>query len=544
MYKIILYKNCIVTSSYTEVFRSQQLLDSYLGSLINKTTETEIFPINYNIQGTIKLTLNKFSQTEILDLFTYNYMKITSTETRPTLKLYMIITNIRTDNTLIYFDYIIDCWHTYMGEWSIRYGLLTNCLRTNEYSEIKEYDYPLDYITNKSLTLHKEDYTDSLCIIAEMSIFDLATAGQSNSISNWVNILGFLDTTDRTIRYTLNQYEVDKCIQVLTTKQNKKELQYSYLADKYYFKIVNLYVVPFVWVCNNIGDTNWHIPFNTTYDYIRGNFISGDQYKLYSLYEYTLLKDKKIRSYGFFSSQFSYNFNNNDMKIKIYSYNDNYNFKLYINSNDGFNEITNLFKYELNFDVSDASVLVQQEIEKKLQNVYGMQQKVNGYTDILAGTAKIGLGATEIAGGFMSGNPLLSARGGSNIIGGFSQQVNGITNIDVANTKIESANKNKYINSFAVNNENIAIINAMFGICYLYISNNDILNKDEVDNITSIIGYKVNTILTSIKNTITDNYDVLKFNTIVIRGCNTNVNDVITSILTNGVKIWYTATIE
>lgn len=553
MYTLTLYKNCIINADYNEVFRDTTLLEEYLSSLINWTTE--IKPINYDINGTIKLNIISFSPTEIMNLFTFNYMKVISNDTNPNLKLYLIITNVYTTDRIINIEYVLDVWHTYNTDWDIRYGLMSNCLHYEKYSEIEECDYPLDYMTASNLQLVNHNNPavgERRHIYVLLQTYDLSNG---DNIKDRISIGGFL--LDGHEEYV----SVDDINETLNALNNQTIYQNFEFPDVYhpddstkgvysYFDIVKIYVIPAsycdttitksneYWIHEFIGATE--SPNHRRRFAIRHcTFFNNNKPEM--VYSVHLQPNKYIRSYGTFNSQIPYKYNGNIQTINIECICNSYDFKLYMNSCDGYIDITEDFRYDLNYNIKSKELLTNQEIERKMQTTKGIVGIVNNVANIASSVMGLNLGYHTMQG---SGTSQIAwARGQQQIANSGSNIVGSVGNIVIEAQNIKYTNMEKYKNSYVCNNEKTVTTTSVYALCTMEIIYP--INDIEVMNTINIIGFSVNAIINHIKTVQEFNpipeirYDIIKYSNVSIRGCNNIINTSIANILTNGTKIWY-----
>lgn len=577
--KIQLYSNCILTERYTEVFRTQALLESYLATLDSPLIqEIDIEDTYTKIVGTLCLDITQFSsdgetvESEI-KYKTFNYIKFTDLASNNNRVSYAFVSSFSFANGLLVINYVQDIWHTYLGTWSLRKSLLTNCRNVGDYpNEIHDYELPLDYITNYPLSLVStvEETNFNKCkIIARIQFYKLASGGANSEIVEGTYVLTNYFDNYNADYYTKKVNGVgeaetaESLIGNLITCQGFEEahipdlLGSSFLVKRWY-KINKIWVIPNYFLPSEYIDHNM-------YGYISdGRLLDpSEPYKRFKIYhlnvaEYdipllTLSANPYIKSIGFYTKQMPYNYNGKTKQYDLHVETSRYlGIKFYLKSEDGYNEISDIFEEDLYFDITTGDVLMQQEIQRKMATVNGFSRIITGgIKAVSSATALVASGGAseaksvavetlkkfnqqKVAKGLeRSYGTDIGGIGG--ITGGIADVVNGIYTVKFANAE-------KYKNCIFVDNTNFGRLNAFYGLCYFVINENHILNDYEVTQAINEVGFLVNTFVSEIKtSTIADDgYNVLKFQSVKIIGLSTEICEIIANILINGIKIWYT----
>ena len=571
---ITLYKNCILNTMYTEVFRTKGIQDAYLNDLTKLSIEN-IDDVYYRLNDSICLNFN----VSPLDAFDYNYMKIESGDD----VFYAFISSIDVLNECVNINFNCDYWATFNGKWYLRESMMTNS-RYVPYGV--NYELPLQYISNAPLKLNynqNENNEKKFNIIIELQTFTLDSAGNTSERENFVFKVG-KKYTQQKYNFNILIGDVENLINYFTKNQNKPYL-YRYTDpvgqnyERKYYDIVNVYVLP-----EEIGvDIRYNYGNGINWFFIEGGFSSLDEalytftpitmgaildndYNTFNtLQEYTIPANHLIKSYGFFTSQIPYLYNGKDKYIKISYTATQHDFKLFMNCEQGNIEITQLFDYELNFSVVSPEVLVQQKIQKKMQTAQGIMNIVTGgFQTILGATGIAGGMPTNLGGniafeqamakevgGIWSTLPAYSQGSTSSIMQGVGNGLGGIGKIVNGIQQLSFANASKYKNSSMVNNSQSAFFNALFGFCYFELDSEFLENEREVENAIKECGYNIEYFTNDLDlgRYITDyfedlKYNIVKFSFIRVVGLTSNINAIIENILTNGVKIWYTSVVN
>lgn len=554
--KIILYKKCILNSNYTEVFRDKELLNNYLTTLVNK--EITINDAFYNLSGVITV---KFDNTK-LQAFDYNYMKIISENANIENldEIFCFINNIDVSNNMALIDYTCDYWSTFNDKFSLRESLMS-------YSRLplkNNYPHylPLKYESNSPTILNtygfESGFYNSLRLVVELQIFDsLAQAGE------------IVPRITKTVLFdeALGIRTIDTLIDFLSANENQKTYHLGEVEAKY-FEMVNLYIIPDKWAKSIIESPyinkihgyilNNNIGFNEI-SYSNDRFVSlinlstfdEDEHSEYINDDYR----KHCVSFGFYTTQFPYVYNGYSKKTDFLCYIDSWNFNIYMQNENGLQEITELFSTELNFKAVSAEAIAQQKLQRKVQTAHGIGQAIAGASQIAGGILNLAVGGgtsgTSMTryrpDGSVSSRKNEFERGAGGSTGGAIGSIgSGVSNMISGIANIASANANQYVNSSIVDNFNMAKLNAYYGFCFLLLDYDKIINKEQVESCINEVGYKVNYFVNTIDideskiNELKANkYNVIKFDFVRINGISTNINNIIENILINGVKIWY-----
>ena len=175
---ITLYKNCILTDAYSEVFdvyhkdaNAKTALDRYLETLEQKTIVT---PHTYvTNRGKISIDINDEDGTEFYD---FNYMSITDEVNNFT--RFCFIDAVTVVNGIAVVSYIEDLWSNYAPSLQMRKSLLTRS-RIIDYGSYKIpfYSLGMEYQGNNQLKLvelfEKAQQYQQVGIILQVQLYKL-----------------------------------------------------------------------------------------------------------------------------------------------------------------------------------------------------------------------------------------------------------------------------------------------------------------------------------------------------------------------------------
>lgn len=534
--KVKLYKNCLVNRNYDEVFRTKDIINEYLETLVSFEfiIENAYTPLNG------RLTFENENSSNF-NLFECNY--ITFDENG----IYAFINNVEVINGLIVVDYVCDYWHTFSDKMNMRESLLSRSLLTNN---LDYFFAPIDVTNIDSLKFDKISNGSNVGLVLELQLYNLEKGGELTSsethflyvgINSGVDDKEFKKTTYRDIYQILN--EISLC-QPKTEKNVKISFQ-----ENTAFNIVNAYVIPEEFTDYLKSDAL--TPFlsveyseNTTYFlWSLRNINSDDLSDPTKFIKYEIAPDLYIKSYGFYSLQIPYDYNGRVHEFTVSFNASQYNFNIILNGACGKRDITELFETDLNFNVVDASTLAQQKIARKTETTQGILGVVNNSIKVAQGA--VSAGSALFSGGQTTGASAQGEASTSNatstinsLMSSVGTIASGITGIISSSQRISNANAKRFNNTSYVDNVSVANLNAFYGFGFLY--SQKPLNLTFINQLINEVGYIVEKITNSIDITrVNEDYNIIKFDFVRLSCCSDNIANVIRSILLNGVKIWY-----
>lgn len=557
--KVTLYKNCILNSHYTEVFRNKTLIDNYLDSI---TTENKMTIEIDNTYMKLRDTLVFYLNGTLFDMYNYNYM-VCENDNKPDEKIYCFIQSVEIGNEACRVSYICDVWSTFIGKWSLRESLVSRSRKTkpNEF-----YELPFLPVTNGTLFQSGESVEDNYAIIIEFQVYNLVSSeglkkGQKNIRENYIGVFTSKEDLTSFTAFT-DANGVIETVNKILSKQNdmtfsKTKIVEGQTFNLFYYDVLNCYVVPSSWI-------NLSILGSTIYSF--NQFVASDPLNIILLKDnggLSIVQSKNLLlepyhfAIGFTSKYFPISYNANGLTYHIEIASNNNNFKIYFNTAQiGLKEVTECFRMELPFSTADAGTLAQQRIADNLQKVNGEINIANGITKTVSGAVNL-YQSRGIAGG--SGNEAFERAMGwdfsyanereanpTGLASGASEAVSGLGGIYKGIAQIEAATAAKYVNTSAISNDTECFANAYYGVSKFALARgyNEINNFSEFQKAIDETGYKVDYFVNDLdlglgETAITD-YNVVKFDFVRLIGISEEINNVISSILLNGVKIWYT----
>ena len=514
--RISLYKGCILTANYQEVFDTKirdghtaSTFEDYLATLNRRDydinsflTDSGSFNIAYSVGG--------------LEALSCNYLKITDGSRI----IYAFVDSVVRSNSCVTVNYTVDVFHTYFPVCSLRDSLVG---RYRKILSNREARLPLDYDSNKGIDFERVDFGDTahtgmngVTLIAKIQIYDIVVKMTGSEGFNKY--------------YEINEYYFMPAIFDIYSLKPTTPLC-TINSD---FGELDCYVI------NKRELTDLHLIYPNGQG-IQDNYYTPDGYKI------VINRNFKLLGVGLLTDILRIENNNHDITIGfslIASYTD---IKFFININAQLIEITDAFVAELPFTGLNAEQYSQRKIARIQGTTKGITRIMNGVGQVFAGV----LGAngasqtgsmynTTESGGFTIPAAQLQAQFGgsvSNIFGGMGNIVNGISDIWAANAK-------KYQTTYGCSANSSGQINAMAGLTLFYIIP---ANENEVNDLINEIGYEVLYKLDDIDNGDTNGWDfnAVKFiNAKVVGDCPQNILGQIKQILENGVKVWYTTNVS
>ena len=558
--KIILYKKCILSNSYSEVFdvfhktkdpitnEETVALQRYLSSL----TKYEITADNVYVPNSGKITLELDFDYENVsnNIYEYNYMYLEDTDNN--FRRYCFIDDITVVNGLAVISFSEDIWSNYASSMEIRKSLLVRS-RATKYGDwsIPFYAPGMEYEGNNELQINelfeKPQAYRQVAIICQVQLYQLSEQGTVSKreiyeffVSNKVDtqssyILMPVQSAYSTILDLIAYSSVNKI---------------SYNNEEWNYEIYNIILLPEIFnvsfeVVSPISvlkKSNVTICINLLPDSVVGN-----ESIIYTA-EKTINCNFKQFRIGTILSAFDVVQNGTPLKVKLGYFASKTEFGLYINFQNQIYDITNDFLLELPVSVQTADVTQQQASARELKTMNAKLGIANGALQIRKGMldTSIGFGSMLLGGavGGVSGIGLMTG-GAGGFASGTSEIGKGITSIIGSKKELEIANRAQFVSNRGVKLLTNTALIANYGIVIFEIQpDNEIEVQANIDN----IGYVCNEIVDDLFNKpITDEvatgYNVMRFDFANIFGNFTqNIAKALRAILYNGFKIWYDET--
>ena len=545
---IKLYKNCILTDAYSEVFdvyhkdaNNKTSLDRYLATLEQKTIVT---PHTYvTNSGKISFDLIDENDTEFYE---FNYMSITDEVNNFT--RFCFIDAITVVNGIAVVSYIEDIWSNYAPSLQMRKSLLTRS-RIIDYGpyKIPFYSLGMEYQGNNQLKLtelfEKAQNYQQVAIVLQVQLYKLSQSGAVSEREIYeFFVTGKVKNQDNFITYRPVQNAIEILFDIIT-KSSGTTINWN--GAEWNYEVYNATLVPEVFNITLATSTTSAVKI-----YEEGNLSVyfaplGDSILGNTAIQYTVSKQLapnfKQFKVGTMENAFDVIQNGSAVEIKVGYFASKTDFALYISFQNQLFDITRDFMIEFPITVQSADVTQQQATAREVANLNAKLGIARGAMQIAGGVADVALGATQVNISSSWGKQL---KGAGQITAGLTDIGGGIMNIvsqkkqlDVANRALYTTNKGTKIIS------NAALV-ANYGIVvYEIVPDNEVEVQANIDN----CGYVCNEIVDNLFNTITtgttNKWNVMQFDYVNIYGKFTQrIADVLRDILNAGFKIWYDET--
>ena len=535
---IKLYKNCILTDAYSEVFdvfHKDQIgntpLDHYLESLQSKSF---IIPHTYvTNSGKISFDLNDEDGTEFYD---FNYMSITDEVNNFT--RFCFIDAVTVLNGIAVVSYVEDVWSNYAPSLQMRKSLLTRS-RIIDYGSYKIpfYSLGMEYQGNNELKITPlfSNPTNNFNLIMQTQVYKLAEQGEVSERDIMETYVA-LKQANGTYRSSFSLFEVLDIAKNLTVKSSKTQL-----SSGEYYEVYNILIVPESLNILNQSDitVSYNIYENVYIFALIENVITMPNIS-YTTTK-TLPCNYKQFKVGTLLNAFDLVQNGTDITVKIGYYATNTDFNIYLNFQNQIYEITKDFMLELPISVQTADVTQQQATAREVANLNAKLGIAKGAMQIVGGVADVALGATQAK---ISSSWSKQLKGAGQITNGLMDVGGGIMNIISQKKQLDIANRALYVSNKGVEVLSNTALIALYGIVVYEIQpDNEVEVQANIDN----CGYVCNEIVDNLFNTITtgttNKWNVMQFDYVNIYGKFTQrIADVLRDILNAGFKIWYDET--
>lgn len=564
--KIILYKKCILSNSYSEVFdvfhktkdpitnEETVALQRYLSSL----TKYEITADNVYVPNSGKITLELDFDYENVsnNIYEYNYMYLEDTDNN--FRRYCFIDDITVVNGLAVISFSEDIWSNYASSMEIRKSLLVRS-RATKYGDwsIPFYAPGMEYEGNNELKINelfeKPQNYRQVAIICQVQLYQLSEQGTVSKreiyeffVSNKVDtqssyILMPVQSAYSTILDLIAYSSVNKI---------------SYNNEEWNYEIYNIILLP------EIFNVSFEVvsPISvlkksnvTTCINLLPDSVVGNESIVYTA-EKTINCNFKQFRIGTILSAFDVVQNGTPLKVKLGYFASKTEFGLYINFQNQIYDITNDFLLELPVSVQTADVTQQQASARELRSLNAKLGIAGGSMDIATGAmgaivnaGMIGLGAELNA--VMPATSYTGISTGMKGAGGFASSINsigkGITSVIGSKKELEIANRAQFVSNRGIKLLTNTALTANYGIVIFEIQPD---NESEVQANINNTGYVCNEIVDNLFNkpitdTVATVYNVMRFEFANIFGNFTqNIAKALRAILYNGFKIWYDET--
>ncbi len=568
---ITLYKKCILSNSYSEVFdvfhkdsNDKVALERYLASL----QKYEIVADNVYVPNSGKITL-ELNESNV-NIYEYNYMYLEDTDNN--FRRYCFIDDITVVNGLAVISFSEDIWSNYANSMEIRKSLLVRS-RATKYGSWSipfyapgmayEGNNPLKFTNLEGQNIQLSDTNNkNVALICQLQVYNLSQEGVISDRKVYTVAANTLDielsegTFVFPLKKTPAKESVYEIIRQLYIKSSAKEFiaPNTNNLPSLYYQISNVLLLPGYCVTgqsktNMIGTVN--ITGSATCVFYKLDISIGDIPSNDSMvFVKTITLDKNFKRVGIgcINNLQPVVENGTSIEVKIGIAYDDFSIGVYLVFQNQIIEITNDFLFDIPISVQTADVTQQQAANRELKTMNAKLGIANGALQIRKGMldTSIGIGSMLLGGavGGVSGIGLMTG-GAGGFASGTTEIGKGITSIIGSQKQLEIANRSMFATNKGTNINYNVMLNARFGIVIAYMQPD---NESEVQANISNVGYVCNEIVDNLFNkpitdTVATAYNVMRFDFANVFGNFTQkIAKALRDILYNGFKIWYDET--
>ena len=569
--KITLFKKCILSNSYSEVFdvfhkdsNNKVALERYLASL----QKYEIVADNVYVPNSGRITL-ELSEGDV-NVYEYNYMYLEDVENN--FRRYCFIDDITVVNGLAVISFSEDIWSNYASSMEIRKSLLVRSRATKYgswtipfYAPGMEYEgnNPLKFVDLNNQNIQLSDTNDrNVGFVCQLQVYNLSQEGVISDrqiytvAANTFNTETLEHTFLFPLKKTNAKESVYEIIRQLYIKSSAKQFIVPGTDNlpSLYYQISNVLLIPAYCVTgqsktNMIGTVNITGSASCVFyklDISIGDIPSNDS--MVFVKTITLDKNFKRIGVGCITNLQPVVENGTSIEVKIGVAYDDFSIGVYLVFQNQVIEITNDFLFDIPISVQTADVTQQQAANRELKTMNAKLGIANGALQIRKGMldTSIGFGSMLLGGavGGVAGIGLMTG-GAGGFASGTTEIGKGITSIIGSQKQLEVANRSMFATNKGTNINYNVMLNARFGVVIAYMQPD---NETEVQANINNVGYVCNEIVDDLFNkpitdTVASTYNVMRFDFANIFGNFTqNIAKALRAILYNGLKIWYDET--
>lgn len=572
--KITLYKKCILSNSYSEVFdvfhkdsNNKVALERYLASL----QKYEIVADNVYVPNSGRITL-ELSEGDV-NVYEYNYMYLEDEDNN--FRRYCFIDDITVVNGLAVISFSEDIWSNYASSMEIRKSLLVRSRATKYgswsipfYAPGMEYEgnNPLKFTDLAGNNIQLSDTNNrNVALVCQLQVYNLSQEGVISDRRIYTVAADSLDveTSQHTFLFPLKKTNAKESVYEIVRQLYMKSSAKQFIVPgtdnlpSLYYQVSNVLLLP-AYCINGQSRSNFVGTVNITssapclfykLDISIGDIPSNDS--MVFVKSLTLDKNFKRVGIGCITNLKPLVENGTAVEIKIGVAYDDFSIGVYLVFQNQILEITNDFLFDIPISVQTADVTQQQAANRELKTMNAKLGIANAGIDIATGVMGAAFNAGTIGLGFEMNSvmPVSSYAGINTAVkgaGGFVSSINaigkGITSLIGSQKELEVANRSMFATNKGTNINYNVMLNARFGIVIAYMQPD---NESEVQANINNTGYVCNEIVDDLFNKpITDEvataYNVMRFDFANIFGNFTqNIAKALRAILYNGFKIWY-----
>lgn len=262
MLNITFYKGCIVDNTYAEVFdlfntdeNNTTAFSRYLASL--ESYSIQLADVYLTDSGKLDIDLTIYDESVIHRFEQFNYMRLL--DDAGSIPRYCFIDEFRIINGMAVFSYSADVWHTYAALMRLRSSVLTHSLAL-KYNSFKIRDYrrpraletsqvykPFTgaYLPTASSPSIPSDLLDKVNLLVEFSAYQSTTPDTAEFRDTFFAIVTPINVNTLRPSYTL--LEIETVVQQLISGIPLNKLGANFTTSLVYefnFEIKNIYLIP------------------------------------------------------------------------------------------------------------------------------------------------------------------------------------------------------------------------------------------------------------------------------------------------------------
>lgn len=570
---ITLYKKCILSNSYSEVFdvfhkdsNDKVALERYLASL----QKYEIVADNVYVPNSGKITLEL--NEDNVNVYEYNYMYLEDTDNN--FRRYCFIDDITVVNDLAVISFSEDIWSNYASSMEIRKSLLVRSRATKYGSwSIPFYAPGMAYEGNNQLKINtmlnvpiSVDNPSAMNILCQLQTYELSEQGVISDRQVYTTIVSYaehvqLSSTQKLFFDFMAEpgswaYSATEVVQGLYKLSSNTKLN----GTQKYFQLSNVLLIPNylseIITKKEIGTVQHVVVSNGDLEcvFCEIDIANTKKGELYFLQEYNVNNDFTLLGVGTINRIIPIVPNGNKIKVSFGISYDNFSVALFLSVQNQLYEITEDYACEVPISVQTADVTQQQASVKELRDLNAKLGIASGSIDIASGVAETAIGWATAGLGMSLGNVVGAApfagtdtvlKGASGVVSGMARIGKGSLSIIGSNKELEVANRKMFTTNKAISVKQSTLINGVKDLLLYYIDANNITEvQANIDN----TGYVCNEIVDDLFNkpitdTVATAYNVMRFDFANIFGNFTqSIAKALRAILYSGFKIWYDET--
>ena len=571
---ITLYKKCILSNSYSEVFdvfhkdnNDKVALERYLASL----QKYEIVADNVYVPNSGKITLEL--NEDNVNIYEYNYMYLEDIDNN--FRRYCFIDDITVVNGLAVISFSEDIWSNYASSMEIRKSLLVRS-RATKYGgwSIPFYAPGMAYEGNNEISIKTVNGVPfygmnpaGLNILCQIQTYNTTEQGVISDRQVFTAMIGYVvgGTTPEFYFDFMpesvgsNGYSATEVIQSLYKLSSAKSIKQG--NDEKYFQISNVLIVPNYFTeiidAKEVGRVSNVVLSNGTIQCVFSELGFSSKHEdgtstkltqkgeLYFFKTFNIKNDFKLIGVGTINRIIPVTPNGNNIKMSFGISYDNFSIALFLAVQNQLYEITEDFACDVPISVQTADATQQQAAARELRDLNAKIGISNAKSEMLTSAIQNFIGGATMAVTPLVGDLNQLLRAGSMVAEAKNRNIRASNELIGSNKELEIANRKMFTTNKAISVKQNTLINGVKDLLLYYIDAN---NATEVQANIDNTGYVCNEIVDDLFNkpitdTVATAYNVMRFDFANVFGNFTQkIAKALRAILYSGFKIWYDET--